>query len=307
MAHQQPPTAGAPDPERSSAAVYANSFRTLTRSLGATGLRTHAVRYDSLAHGEGARCAEDFLVNSRLRRRDAEFEASVSAYFSDSSAAMLSLLGRESRNGVGIALPAPEPMRMATGAAIRRRRSSREYTGDNMALKYVATLLASACGVTGSAGHRDDGSSIALRATASAGALYPVELYIAALRIDGLKRGIYGYDVLPHELFAVPADIDRLLEAIVAPDDLITLGEADLVCLLAGRPWRSMRKYGPRGMRHVFLEAGAIAAHLHLACVALGFGSVDCSGVYDDEAHEALGIDGLYEALLHTVIVGVPG
>jgi SagB-type dehydrogenase family enzyme len=296
-----PPPADALEPERASAAVYSNSFRTLTRSLGATGLRTHAVRYDSLAHGEGARCAEEFLVNSRLRRRDVEFEASVASYYSDSTGTMLSLLGRESHSGTVVALPAPEPMRMATGEAIRRRRSLREYTGDSMSLKHLATLLAAACGVTGS------GGAIALRSTASGGALYPVELYIAALRVDGLDRAIYGYSARRHELFRVGADLDRLLESIVAPDDVITLGEANLICLLAGRPWRSMRKYGPRGMRHVFLEAGAIAAHLHLACVALGFGSVDCSGVYDDEAHEALGIDGVYEALLHTVIVGVPG
>jgi SagB-type dehydrogenase family enzyme len=77
--------------------------------------------------------------------------------------------------------------------------------------------------------------------------------------------------------------------------------------LLVGRPWRSMRKYGARGMRHVFLEAGAMAEHVHLAATALGLGSVDCSSVYDDEAHEALGMDGLYEALLHVVVVGSEG
>ena len=301
MPGSHPPPADGLGPERASAAVYSNSFRTLTRSLGATGLRTHAVRYDSLAHGDGARSAEEFLVNSRLRRRDVEFEASVAAYYSESTGTMLSLLGRQSHSGAEIALPAPEPMPMATGVAIRRRRSVREYTGDDMPVKHLATLLAAGCGVTDSRG------VLALRSTASAGALYPVELYVAALRVDEVERGVYGYGAREHELVRVGADADRLLEAIVAPDDAITLGQANLVCLLVGRPWRSMRKYGARGMRHVLLEAGAIAAHLHLACVALGYGSVDCSGVYDDDAHEALGIDGVYEALLHTVIVGVPG
>ena len=74
-----------------------------------------------------------------------------------------------------------------------------------------------------------------------------------------------------------------------------------------GAPWRSMRKYGARGMRFLFLEAGAIAQNLNLACAGLGLGSLDCASLYDDEVHEALGADGLYEALLHAVIVGQAG
>jgi SagB-type dehydrogenase family enzyme len=65
-----------------------------------------------------------------------------------------------------------------------------------------------------------------------------------------------------------------------------------------------MRKYGNRGLRFLFLEAGAMAQNIHLACEALGLGSFDCASVYDDEVHEALGIDGLHESLLHTVIIG---
>jgi nitroreductase len=59
-------------------------------------------------------------------------------------------------------------------------------------------------------------------------------------------------------------------------------------------------------MRHVFLEAGAIAEHVNLAAAALGIGSVDSSSFYDDEVHEALGIDGVFEALVHAQVLGVP-
>jgi hypothetical protein len=41
--------------------------------------------------------------------------------------------------------------------------------------------------------------------------------------------------------------------------------------------------------------------------MALGFGSLDCASFYDDEVHEAMNLDGLYQALVHTVIVGYPG
>jgi nitroreductase len=54
------------------------------------------------------------------------------------------------------------------------------------------------------------------------------------------------------------------------------------------------------------LEAGAIAEQIALACVALGVGSVDSSSFYDDEVHEALGIDGESEAVVHLVVLGIP-
>jgi SagB-type dehydrogenase family enzyme len=90
------------------------------------------------------------------------------------------------------------------------------------------------------------------------------------------------------------------------PDELISLGRANVVFLLVGRPWKTMRKYGARGMRFLFLEAGAITQHINLAAVAAGFGSVECGSVYDDEVHEVLQLDGVYEAVLHSVVVGAP-
>jgi SagB-type dehydrogenase family enzyme len=91
------------------------------------------------------------------------------------------------------------------------------------------------------------------------------------------------------------------------PDEQISVSRANAVFLLIGQPWKSMRKYGPRGLRLLFLEAGAISQNVHLATAALGLGSVDCASVYDDEAHEVLGLDGLHEVLLHVLILGSIG
>lgn len=100
--------------------------------------------------------------------------------------------------------------------------------------------------------------------------------------------------------------MDVLLKSIARPGQVITEDKANAMCLLIGRPWRCMRKYGDRGMRYVFLEAGAIAEHLSFASIALGLGSVHCGSLYDDEVHEALQVDGLYEALIHSVFIGTP-
>jgi SagB-type dehydrogenase family enzyme len=223
---------------------------------------------------------------------------------------MLGHLGHETGRSAGgaVTLPAPVPLQMRFSETVRRRRSQRTYTGESIPLAQLGTLASAGCGVTA---RRDlpDGGQVLLRSTASAGGLYPVDLQIASYRVQDLDRGVYLYHPASHELWLTGdgTAADRLLETMAAPEEVIMSSQAGALLLLIARPWRSMRKYGPRGMRHALLEAGAIAAHINLAAAALGLGSVDCSSLFDDEVHEALGVDGIYEAVVHAVVVGVSG
>jgi SagB-type dehydrogenase family enzyme len=150
---------------------------------------------------------------------------------------------------------------------------------------------------------------VRFRTAPSGGGLYPIDVYAVSLRVTDLERGVYRYDPLSDSLVQVGGrvDVDKVLSAFAVPEELVTLAQAAAIFLLIGHPWRSMRKYGSRGARFLLIEAGAIAQNIGLTTEALGFGSVDCASVYDDEVHEAIRIDGLYEILLHTVIVGCPG
>jgi SagB-type dehydrogenase family enzyme len=295
-----------PDADTLTAAVYTNGFRALQPAIGSTGYRTHPFRQDALrlASDEG-RVAETFLVNSRLRRRDAEFEASVGLFLSEAGSSLASAADRRTDAADAVTLPPARALPMSLGAAFAQRRSVRSYTGEPAPLADVACLAAAAAGVTSASRHQPG----PFRAVPSAGALYPVEVVLVALRVTGLPTGVYAYDPRPHRLNPRGGDamVAAVLGAMAVSAELLMWDRACLLLLLVGRPWRSMRKYGARGMRHVFLEAGAMAEHVHLAATALGLGSVDCSSVYDDEAHEALGMDGLYEALLHVVVVGSEG
>ena len=295
------------DPRLATDAVVANSLRPANPSIVSTGLRTHASRYDALRLVSGGRVAEEFLINSRLRRGDVEMGLSSLSYFTEQAVAMLSLLGREERRGSHcVSLPKSVELPMNLGEVIRRRRSVRAYSGDAMPLVYLATIMRAACGITEHTAGRDDVPGLALRSTPSGGALYPLDLHIAALHVEDLPRGLYVYDPHRDELWqrGDEGGIHVLLEALALPGQVITETQASAVCLVVGRPWRSMRKYGDRGMRYVFLEAGAMAEHITLAAVALGFGSVHCASFYDDEVHEGLEVDGLYEALIHSVVLG---
>jgi SagB-type dehydrogenase family enzyme len=298
------------DPALTSAAVYANSFRTVKPTVRSVGFRTHELRHEAARHLPDRNVAEEFLVNSRLRRRDVEFDASIAEYFSESGTVALSLLGQEGQRGERlIPLPKAIPLKLSLEEAVRQRRSVRAYTGDPVPLAYLAMLARMASGVTGQTGTGPGGPRLVLRATPSGGGLYPIDLQFAALRVDGLPRGCYLYDPRLDQLWQTgdEAALNELLGAVATPEEIISISRAGAICLLVGRPWRGMRKYGERGMRHLFIEAGAIAEQINLTAVALGLGSVDCSSFYDDEVHEALQIDGVYEALIHALVIGVPG
>ncbi|MFC5182691.1 SagB/ThcOx family dehydrogenase [Actinomadura harenae] len=283
-------------------AAVASALKRVRPSITATGLRTHLVRYEA-GPGAGQRTAEEFLIGSRLRRGDAELGGSVAHYLTEETTAM-GLVGR-ARHPAGDHLPLPpsaEP-RMDLGEAVRRRRSVRAFSGEAVALPMLATLIRAAAGHTG----HPTGQVTPRRSPPSGGALYPIDLYLAARRVRNLAPALYLHD--PYEDALRPAGVPdgpaRLSEAL-AIRDVVDEEHAAAVFLLVARPWRSMRKYGDRGMRYVFLEAGAIAQNIHLVAVALGLGTVDCGSFYDDEVHEALEVDGLYRALVHAVVLGVP-
>lgn len=294
-------------------AIYGNSTKSIDPWVRSTGFRTHGLRYRTLGDPVHTRIAEDFLINTRLLRHDRETEASVQPYFSDPGVTMLSMVGYEERAGSReLKLPQGVKLQIGLGEAIGRRRSVRSYTGDVMDFDYLAALIQSAMGVTCYATVDLMGAgeaTLRFRAAPSGGGVYPIDLYLASLKVKGLDIGIYRYNPLKDTLIHLgePSDVDNLLRSFGVSDDQISLSRANAVFLLVGHPWRSMRKYGNRGLRFLFIEAGTITENMHLATTALGFGSVDCASVYDDEVHEALNLDGLYQTLLHTVIVGYPG
>jgi SagB-type dehydrogenase family enzyme len=67
---------------------------------------------------------------------------------------------------------------------------------------------------------------------------------------------------------------------------------------------RSTFKYGPRGYRFAFLEAGHVAQNINLASTAMGLGSVNICGYFDREIDELLGIDGLKHSTIYMIGIG---
>ena len=120
-----------------------------------------------------------------------------------------------------------------------------------------------------------------MRTAPSAGALYPIELYLVAGRVDGLAAGIYRYHPKGHELLKV-AEGDRRRDLHLAALDQESLRDGAAVVVIAAVYGRTTRKYGERGIRYVHMEVGSIAENIHLQAVSLNIGTVFV-GAFDDE------------------------
>lgn len=178
-------------------------------------------------------------------------------------------------------VPLPAPRRygdVSVERAIAERRSVREFAAEPLSLESVAQLLWAAQGVTATA----EG----LRAAPSAGALYPLEVYLVAGDVTGLAAGIYRYEPGPdghgHRLVAhAEGDARRAVGRAALGQDWVA--QAPAILAVAGRVERTARKYGGRAPRYVHIEVGHAAQNVYLQAQALGLGTC-MVGAFRDEA-----------------------
>ena len=69
---------------------------------------------------------------------------------------------------------------------------------------------------------------------------------------------------------------------------------------------RTFQKYGDRGLRYVYLDAGHVGHSLQLAATALGLGCCNIAALFDSEVNELLGLDGRSESIVYAASVGPP-
>jgi len=202
-------------------------------------------------------------------------------------------------------LPEPAAVEANLSDAIASRRSVRQFDGSPLSLGRLSALLQLAAGVTGktTGAHR---TTLRLRAAASGGALYPVETYLIANAVEDLRAcGVYHYLPYEHGLEDTARDAPIELQIPWFPGaEPDSVRRAAAVVVLTGVFLRSTYKYGDRGYRAVLFEAGGIAAHLNLVAHALGLGSYQLSGFYDDNVNDLLDLDGCNEAALNLVMLG---
>ncbi|MGC8542871.1 SagB/ThcOx family dehydrogenase [Caldivirga sp.] len=199
----------------------------------------------------------------------------------------------------------PPPHKVTTVSveeAILQRRSIRDYTNEPIKLDYLSMILWAAYGITD--------PSWGFRASPSAGATYPLEIYVVVgkrgvVLSNGsyLEAGVYRYDYNRHVLILVKEGEfkEQLYEAALNQRWVLNAPVNIVICAVYER---TTRVYGERGVRYVHMEVGHVGENIYLMATALGLGTVAVGAFYDDKVAQIIGTG--CEAPLYIMPIGVP-
>ncbi|MFH2049513.1 MAG: SagB/ThcOx family dehydrogenase [bacterium] len=191
---------------------------------------------------------------------------------------------RDSMGSINESIKLPEPKydsSISIEQALLERRSVRAYQDEPLTLTEVAQVLWSAQGITD--------SKRAYRTAPSAGALFPLEVYVVIGNVEGLAKGVYRYKPGEHEITKV-RDGDVRDKLAVAALGQASVREGAITIVFSAVYERTTRKYGDRGVRYVHMEAGHAAQNVCLQAVSLNLGTVVVGAFKDDEVSKILNI-----------------
>lgn len=195
----------------------------------------------------------------------------------------LQIMGNESVPGYGstdtVKLPEPKyDGKVSIEKALIERRSVREYKDKSLTLSETSQLLWAAQGITDPGG---------FRTAPSAGALYPLEVYVVAGNVNDLPDGIYKYKPRGHELVRVVKG-DKRAELCAAALGQIYVKNSAAVIVFAAVYERTTKKYRERGIRYVHMEVGHASQNVYLQSGSLNLGTLAIGAFEDREVKRVM-------------------
>ena len=187
---------------------------------------------------------------------------------------------------------------------LHARRTHREFAKGKVSLENVSKLLQTTWGVQGYVQTNVFGR-LPYKTSPSGGARHPGEVYLMALRVDGLERGMYHYQARDHRLAKLPAKVSPRMASAYCAGQPYFAGAAALFIMTAVFA-RTMWKYGrARAYRVVLLETGHLCQTFCLTATRLGLAPFSTAALKDSLIEKDLGIDGISESVLYVAGVGL--
>jgi len=185
------------------------------------------------------------------------------------------------------------------------RETHREFSGEPVPLDRISELLRLTWGEVGEL-HSPNFGRLLRKTSPSGGARHPGEVYVVALDIDGLRSGLYHYNVRDHALEQIRLGTMRdSFESLAVGQRHV--GRAAALFVMTALWPRSIWKYrSPRAYRVVTLDAGHLAQTFCLVATWLGLAPFTTAALRDTAIEETLAIDGITESVLYLAGVGMP-
>jgi SagB-type dehydrogenase family enzyme len=185
------------------------------------------------------------------------------------------------------------------------RKTHRQFSKQKLTLETVSQLLSLVWGVTGYL-HSSMFGKLLHKTSPSGGARHPGEVYLMALRVKGLRAGVYHYHPAHHHLKRISTNATRDKAWLYCACQDYARNAAALFLMTAVFQ-RTMWKYHkPRAYRVVLLDAGHLCQTFCLVATWLGLAPFCTAALKDTLIEEDLGIDGIGESVLYVAGVGLP-
>lgn len=174
---------------------------------------------------------------------------------------------------------------------LKGRRSRRKYIQQEISLSELGFLLWATQGVD----RVMNNNYATLRPVASAGARHPFETYLWVFNVEGLRKGVYRYLALTHQLMFVK-EVDQLEEkANEATLGQVFVGNSAVTFVWSCIPYRGEWRYNITAHKAMLLDAGHVCQNLYLACEAVGSGTCAIAAYDQKKCDELIGADGTDE------------
>jgi len=185
------------------------------------------------------------------------------------------------------------------------RKTYRRFSKQELPLEAVSQLLSLVWGVTGYL-YTPRFGRLLQKTSPSGGARHPGEVYLMALRVEGLRAGLYHYQPATHQLEIISTNTSREKAWLYCAGQHFVRNAAALFLMTAVFP-RTMWKYQhARAYRVVLLDAGHLCQTFCLVATWLGLAPFCTAALKDTLIEKDLGVDGIRESVLYIAGVGLP-
>ncbi|MCM8803947.1 MAG: SagB/ThcOx family dehydrogenase [Candidatus Omnitrophica bacterium] len=177
-------------------------------------------------------------------------------------------------------LPPDFKGRISVEESLKNRRSIRSYKQVPLTLKELSQILWATDGKTADWGGRT---------APSAGATYPLEIYVIVGSVEGVPAGLYHYEIDTHSLTLIKEG-DLRVELSKAALNQLSVKTAPITIIISAIFERTTNRYGKRGENYVYIEVGHCGQNIHLQAESLGLGTVMIGAFEDEKVKKVLGI-----------------
>lgn len=185
-----------------------------------------------------------------------------------------------------------------------RRESNRDFKGGGINLESISKILYFSGGIRNyPEAERDFDNSV--RMYPSAGARYPLEIYFILFNSDDVGPGLYHYNVKQNSIeLLMEGNFREEAISMTSSTNKELVEKSDMLMIITAVYPRTVIKYGERGWRYCFLDAGHLGQNIYLVSSRINLKCCSVGGFFDNKIIEFLDINEEYEVPLYLFTIG---